>query len=178
MSVQSFCKNVLWIYTIGRMISIIIFHYHLLDSLIVHCGALCLLFVRLFVLSRYNFLPFWRPKMLCASWLLYAMCKASFLYLLMNVHIQFPRHIKATSAIKPLVYRTCAIITRGLYIFYPVFEYHFFIFKEVFHKILLLCIRFSIQKLSLIKSGLWWRAYGILLWFMKFVEFDETVNSF
>jgi hypothetical protein len=29
-------------------------------------------------------------------------------------------------------YRTCAIITRGLYIFYPIFEVHFFVFKEVF----------------------------------------------
>ena len=29
-------------------------------------------------------------------------------------------------------YRTRAIITRGLYIFYPIFEDHFFVFKEVF----------------------------------------------
>ena len=29
-------------------------------------------------------------------------------------------------------YRTCAIITRGLYIYYPIFEVHFFVFKEVF----------------------------------------------
>ena len=29
-------------------------------------------------------------------------------------------------------YRTRAIITRGLYIFYPLFEDHFFVFKEVF----------------------------------------------
>ena len=43
-----------------------------------------------------------------------------------------------------------------------------------FQKILSLYI-FSIQERFLIKSGLWWRAYGILFWFMKF---DETVNSF
>ena len=29
-------------------------------------------------------------------------------------------------------YRTCAIIRRGLYIFYPIFKNHFFVFKEVF----------------------------------------------
>ena len=29
-------------------------------------------------------------------------------------------------------YRTRAIITRGLYIFYPLFEDHFFVFKEGF----------------------------------------------
>ena len=30
------------------------------------------------------------------------------------------------------MYRTRAIITRDLYIFYPIFEVHFFVFKEVF----------------------------------------------
>ena len=29
-------------------------------------------------------------------------------------------------------YRTRAITTRDLYIFYPIFEEHFFVFKEVF----------------------------------------------
>ena len=29
-------------------------------------------------------------------------------------------------------YRTRAIISRGLYIFYPIFEDHFFVFREVF----------------------------------------------
>ena len=29
-------------------------------------------------------------------------------------------------------YRTRAIISRGLYIYYPIFEDHFFVFKEVF----------------------------------------------
>ena len=138
---------ILWIYTIGRMISIIIFHYHLLDSLIVHCGALCLLFVRLFVLNRYNFLPFWKPKMLCASWLLYAMCKASFLYLLMNVHIQFTRHIKATSAYKTTCLPYACQNNPRLVYFNPVFEDHVFVFKKF------LCT-VSIQERFLIKSGL------------------------
>ena len=31
-----------------------------------------------------------------------------------------------------LRYHTCAIITRGLYISYPIFEVHFLVFKEVF----------------------------------------------
>ena len=30
------------------------------------------------------------------------------------------------------MYRTRAIITRGLYFFYPIFEDHFFVFKELF----------------------------------------------
>ena len=30
------------------------------------------------------------------------------------------------------IYRTRAIISRGLYIFYPIFKDHFFVFKEVF----------------------------------------------
>ena len=30
------------------------------------------------------------------------------------------------------MYRTRAIIIRGLYIFYPIFEVHFFVFKEFF----------------------------------------------
>ena len=31
-----------------------------------------------------------------------------------------------------MIYHTCAIISRGLYIFYPIFKDHFFVFKEVF----------------------------------------------
>ena len=31
-----------------------------------------------------------------------------------------------------IIYRTRAIISRGLYIFYPIFKDHFFVFKEVF----------------------------------------------
>ena len=33
-------------------------------------------------------------------------------------------------------YRMCTIITCGLYIYYPIFEDHFFVFKEIFPKIL------------------------------------------
>ena len=57
-------------------------------------------------------------------------------------------------------YRTRAIISRGLYIYYPIFEVHFFVFKEFFfQKILFFCM-FSVQERFLIKSGLWWRVYG------------------
>ena len=87
------------------------FHYHislkyLVDhfSLMVHCGALCLLFVRLFVLHTFFFFLFEGQRCFVLRSLLYVMCKASFHYLLMNVHIQFPRHNKAVSASKPLVY--------------------------------------------------------------------------
>ena len=31
-----------------------------------------------------------------------------------------------------MIYRTRAIISRSLYIFYPIFKDHFFVFKEVF----------------------------------------------
>ena len=51
------------------------------------------------------------------------------------------------------IYCTRTIITRGLYIFYPIFEDHFFVFKEFFHKIISLCM-VSIQERFLIKSGL------------------------
>ena len=37
-----------------------------------------------------------------------------------------------TSVSTEFIYRTCAIISRGLYIFYPIFKDHFFVFKEVF----------------------------------------------
>ena len=33
------------------------------------------------------------------------------------------------------MYRTRAIISRGLYIFYPISKDHFFVFKEVFRKV-------------------------------------------
>ena len=59
-------------------------------------------------------------------------------------------------------YHTRAIITRGWYIFYPIFEDHFFVFKEFFfQKMLALCM-VSTQERFVFKSGLWWRAYGIL----------------
>ena len=44
-----------------------------------------------------------------------------------------------------------AIIT--LYIYYPIFEVHFFVFKEFFQDF----FSFSIQEWFMIKSRLWWR---------------------
>ena len=56
------------------------------------------------------------------------------------------------SQTQQLYYRTRAIITRGLYTFYPLFEVHLCTVT--------LCM-VSIQEWFLIKSGLQWRAYGI-----------------
>ena len=39
---------------------------------------------------------------------------------------------KLLAPIVCFAYRMCAIINRGLYIFYPIFDDHFFVFKEVF----------------------------------------------
>ena len=77
------------------------------------------------------------------------------------------------------IYCTHAIITRSLYIFYPIFVDHFFVFKEIFKKILSLCMD-SIQERFLIKSGLWWRAYGIyknLLYCRLFCKFNFTFQN-
>ena len=51
------------------------------------------------------------------------------------------------------IYRTRVIITRGLFTFYPIFEDHYFVFKEVFLKILTLCM-VSTQERVVFKSGL------------------------
>ena len=51
------------------------------------------------------------------------------------------------------VYRTHIIIIRGLYTSYPLFEVQKYFFKDLFNKILALCM-VSIQELFLIKSGL------------------------
>ena len=56
----------------------------------------------------------------------------------------------------PSNYRTCAIISRGLYIYYPISKDHFFVLRRFFQKILSLCIA-CIQERLRIKSGLWWR---------------------
>ena len=48
--------------------------------------------------------------------------------------------------------RTRAIITLGLYVFYPIFEVNFFVFKEVFFR------KFCPYVWLVFKSGLWWRA--------------------
>ena len=58
-----------------------------------------------------------------------------------------------------LEYCTHAIITCGLYIFKPLFEGQKRS-RSFFHKSLPLCM-VSIQERFIIKSGLWWRAYGI-----------------
>ena len=50
------------------------------------------------------------------------------------------------------IYRTCAIITRGLYIYHPIFEDNFFESRRFFHKILSLCM-VSIQEWFVIKSA-------------------------
>ena len=50
------------------------------------------------------------------------------------------------------IYRTRAIITLGLYIFYPIFEDHFFVFKDF--KILSYCM------VNIQESGLLWRTNG------------------
>ena len=59
-------------------------------------------------------------------------------------------------------YRMRAIITRGLYIFYSILEGQNGFLRSFFHKILTLCT-VSIQERFMIKSGLWWRAYGTLV---------------
>ena len=61
-----------------------------------------------------------------------------------------------------LKYRTRTIISCGLYIFYSIFKDHFSLFlRRFFQKILSLCMA-CIQERLVIKSGLWWRAYGRL----------------
>ena len=69
----------------------------------------------------------------------------------------FPRfHVVLHKSMTPIYdfnYRTRAIITRGLYTFYPLFEVHLCILT------LALCM-VSIQERFLIKSGLLWRAYS------------------
>ena len=49
-------------------------------------------------------------------------------------------------------YHTCAIITCGLYVFYPIFEVNFFVFKDSFLENSVLMV--SIQERFLIKSRL------------------------
>ena len=63
---------------------------------------------------------------------------------------------------------TRAIINRGSYIYYPIFEDHFFVFKEVIRK---LCPYVRL----VFKSELWWRAYGIFAIFDKPEELQ--INS-
>ena len=60
-------------------------------------------------------------------------------------------------------YRTRAIISRGLYIFYPISNDHFFVFKEVFFR------KFCPYLWLVFKSGLWWHAYGICIGKKSFI---------
>ena len=58
-------------------------------------------------------------------------------------------------------YRTRAIITRGLYILNPLFEYQKrFVFQGGFFKKFCLYVWLCIQERFVTKSGLWWRVYG------------------
>ena len=43
-----------------------------------------------------------------------------------------PSQLTLNTTEQQFIYRTRAIISRGLYIFYPIFKDHFFVFKEVF----------------------------------------------
>ena len=62
-------------------------------------------------------------------------------------------------------YRTSAIISRGLYIFYPISKDHFIVFKEVFPENSVLMYGLysraaSNEERLQIKSGLGWLLYG------------------
>ena len=48
------------------------------------------------------------------------------------IHVSDPRAALAARRQQDNMYRTRAIISRGLYIFYPISKDHFFVFKEVF----------------------------------------------
>ena len=75
--------------------------------------------------------------------------------LLIQMYADLKIVIQAEMATRcPGNYRTRAIITLGLYIFYPIFEDHFFVCKEVFSEILSLCMA-SIQERVMMA-----RAYG------------------
>ena len=68
-------------------------------------------------------------------------------------------------------YHTRAIITRGLYIFTQCLKTISLCSRNFFQKILPLCM-VSIQERFVIKSGLWWRAYG------KYIFFSELDFKF
>ena len=63
-------------------------------------------------------------------------------------------------------YRTRAIISRGLYIFYPISKNHFFVFKEVFSKN-------SVLMYGLYSRAAWWRTYGIIKT-IQMLDFQEV----
>ena len=61
-----------------------------------------------------------------------------------------------------LMYRTHAIITRSLYTFTPYLKAENVFLRTFFRKILTLCTA-SIPDQFIIKSGLWWRVYGMYI---------------
>ena len=61
-----------------------------------------------------------------------------------HLHLFWFTLLSTKSTLKWLIYRMCTIISHGLYIYYPLFEDHFFVLKKQF----------------VIKSGLWWCVYG------------------
>ena len=65
------------------------------------------------------------------------------------MHVLFPNVLKKVHLSN--IYRTRAIITRGLYTFYPLFEGQKRFFKELIQKILPLCM-VSIQKIIMARE--------------------------
>ena len=59
--------------------------------------------------------------------------------------LQLMIHIIFHKTFKAMLYCTVAIITRGLYFFNSLFEYNFFVFKDVFWEILSLCMAERIE---------------------------------
>ena len=55
----------------------------------------------------------------------------------------------ATNEVSGQEYRTRAIISRGLYIFYPISKDHIFVFQEIFQKILSLCMAYIQERLMM-----------------------------
>ena len=69
-----------------------------------------------------------------------------------------------------LIYLTRAIISRGLYIFYPIFKDYFFVFKEVFQKIMSLCMA-CIQE-RIVSNQEWLLMARV--WYNTWIEFGMS----
>ena len=78
-------------------------------------------------------------------------CSFLFLLIILDLTEQFI-DLKYRIIFSNFIYRTRAIISRGLYIFYPISKDHFFVFKEVSSE------KFCPYVWLVFKSGLWWRA--------------------
>ena len=78
---------------------------------------------------------------------------------------QYYSPIVQTILVQYISYNTCAIITRGLYIFYTISLFS----RTVFQKILALCV-VRVEERFVIKSELWWRTYGICIKYKKFMN--------